>query len=80
MQWKNGGKTSWCAFKNNERENFLSTHIFIDENSLENIEDIEYCPMIFQPYIEKEYELRILYLDGEFLPEKSITAKMPTGE
>lgn len=46
-------------------ENLLSTHI-IDEDSLEYIHDIEYCPMIFQPYIEKEYELRIVYLDGEF--------------
>lgn len=50
-------------------ENFLSTNI-IDENSLENIEDIEYCPMIFQSYIEKEYELRILYLEGEFFTGK----------
>jgi MvdC family ATP-grasp ribosomal peptide maturase len=50
-------------------ENFLSTNI-IDENSLENIEDIEYCPMIFQPYVDKEYELRIVYLDGEFFTGK----------
>lgn len=50
-------------------ENFLSTNI-IDENSLENISDIEYCPMIFQPYIEKEFELRIVYLDGEFFTGK----------
>lgn len=50
-------------------ENFLSTNI-IDENSLEDISDIAYCPMIFQPYIEKEYELRIVYLDGEFFTGK----------
>lgn len=50
-------------------ENLLSTHI-IDEDSLENMEDIVYCPMIFQPYIEKEYELRIVYLDGEFFTGK----------
>ncbi len=50
-------------------ENFLSTNI-IDESSLENISDIKYCPMIFQPYIEKEYELRIVYLDGEFFTGK----------
>jgi len=50
-------------------ENLLSTQM-IDESSLENIEDIEYCPMIFQPYIEKEYELRIVYLDGEFFTGK----------
>lgn len=50
-------------------ENLLSTQI-IDEDSLENIADIQYCPMIFQPYIEKEYELRIIYLDGEFFTGK----------
>ncbi|GAA4163029.1 hypothetical protein GCM10022217_31480 [Chryseobacterium ginsenosidimutans] len=50
-------------------ENMLSTNI-IDENSLENISDIEYCPMIFQPYINKEYELRIVCLDGEFFTGK----------
>ncbi|MDR6158303.1 MvdC family ATP-grasp ribosomal peptide maturase [Chryseobacterium sp. SLBN-27] len=50
-------------------ENFLSTNI-IDENSIQDIADIEYCPMIFQPYIEKEYELRIVYLDGEFFTGK----------
>ncbi|WP_294285403.1 MvdC/MvdD family ATP grasp protein [uncultured Chryseobacterium sp.] len=50
-------------------ENLLSTHI-IDEDSLEYIDDIEYCPMIFQPYIEKKYELRIVYLDGEFFTGK----------
>lgn len=50
-------------------ENFLSTQI-IDEDSLEDIADIAYCPMIFQPYIEKEYELRIVYLAGEFFTGK----------
>jgi len=50
-------------------ENLLSTHI-IDADSLEYIDDIEYCPMIFQPYIEKEYELRIVYLEGEFFTGK----------
>ncbi|WP_312902405.1 MvdC/MvdD family ATP grasp protein [Chryseobacterium taichungense] len=50
-------------------ENFLSTNI-IDEDALDGIADIEYCPMIFQPYIEKEYELRIVYLDGEFFTGK----------
>lgn len=50
-------------------ENSLSTTI-IDENNLEHISDIAYCPMIFQPYIEKEYELRIIYVDGEFFTGK----------
>ena len=50
-------------------EDLLSTTI-IDENSLENISDIAYCPMIFQPYIDKEYELRIVCIDGEFFTGK----------
>ncbi|EJL70075.1 MvdC/MvdD family ATP grasp protein [Chryseobacterium populi] len=47
----------------------LSTTI-IDEDNLEHIADIAYCPMIFQPYIGKEYELRIIYIDGEFFTGK----------
>ncbi len=50
-------------------EHMLSTMI-IDEDSLESIEDIAYCPMIFQPYIEKSYELRIVYVDGVFFTGK----------
>ncbi|MCS3532733.1 MvdC/MvdD family ATP grasp protein [Chryseobacterium sp. JUb7] len=50
-------------------ENFLSTTI-IEEENLEHLADIAYCPMIFQPYIEKEYELRIVYVDGEFFTGK----------
>ncbi|WP_415328289.1 MvdC/MvdD family ATP grasp protein [Chryseobacterium sp. MMS23-Vi53] len=50
-------------------EDLFSTTI-IDEDSLEHISDIAYCPMIFQPYIDKEYELRILYMDGEFFTGK----------
>lgn len=50
-------------------EDLLSTNI-IEEDSLEDIADIAYCPMIFQPYIEKEYELRIVYLAGEFFTGK----------
>ncbi|WP_261512859.1 MvdC/MvdD family ATP grasp protein [Chryseobacterium paludis] len=50
-------------------EDLLSTTI-IDEDNLESISDIAYCPMIFQPYIEKEYELRIMYVDGDFFTGK----------
>lgn len=49
--------------------NMLSTTI-IDESTLENLSDIAYCPMIFQPYIDKEYELRIVYVDGCFFTGK----------
>ncbi|WP_294278218.1 MvdC/MvdD family ATP grasp protein [uncultured Chryseobacterium sp.] len=50
-------------------EHMLSTMI-IEEDSLESIGDIAYCPMIFQPYIEKSYELRIIYVDGAFFTGK----------
>lgn len=50
-------------------ENLVSTTI-IEEDTLENISDIVYCPMIFQPYIDKKYELRIIYVDGEFFTGK----------
>ncbi|MEE6126281.1 ATP-grasp ribosomal peptide maturase [Chryseobacterium arthrosphaerae] len=46
-------------------ENMISTTV-IEEETLEHLSDIAYCPMIFQPYIDKEYELRIVYVDGEF--------------
>jgi MvdC family ATP-grasp ribosomal peptide maturase len=55
--------------KSMNAENFLSTTI-IEEDTLEHISDITYCPMIFQPYIDKEYELRIAYIDGEFFTGK----------
>ncbi len=50
-------------------ENMVSTTV-IEEEDLENLSDIAYCPMIFQPYIDKEYELRIVYVDGEFFTGK----------
>ncbi|WP_313093749.1 MvdC/MvdD family ATP grasp protein [Chryseobacterium flavum] len=50
-------------------ENILTTTI-IEEDTLGHISDIAYCPMIFQPYIDKEYELRIVYVDGEFYTGK----------
>jgi len=50
-------------------ENLISTMV-IEEATLEHIADITYCPMIFQPYIDKEYELRIVYIAGEFFTGK----------
>ncbi|REC74656.1 ATP-grasp ribosomal peptide maturase [Chryseobacterium elymi] len=55
--------------KTMDGENLISTMI-IQENTLEHIADITYCPMIFQPYIDKEYELRIVYIAGEFFTGK----------
>ncbi|MGD1319757.1 MvdC/MvdD family ATP grasp protein [Chryseobacterium sp. 2R14A] len=50
-------------------QEMISTLLF-DEDNLEQLSDIAVCPMIFQPYIEKEYELRIVYLNGEFFTGK----------
>lgn len=50
-------------------EGLVSTMV-IERGTLENLSDIVYCPMIFQPYIDKEYELRIMYVDGEFFTGK----------
>lgn len=50
-------------------ESLISTMI-IEEETLEHLSGITYCPMIFQPYIDKEYELRIMYVDGEFFTGK----------
>lgn len=50
-------------------ENLISTMV-IEQETLENLSGMIYCPMIFQPYIDKEYELRIMYVDGEFYTGK----------
>lgn len=44
--------------------------LLFDVDNLEQLSDIAVCPMIFQPYIEKDYELRIAYLNGEFFTGK----------
>lgn len=50
-------------------ENLIST-MMIERETLENLSGIIYCPMIFQPYIDKKYELRIMYVDEEFYTGK----------
>lgn len=50
-------------------ESLISTMV-IEQKTLENLSEIIYCPMIFQPYIDKEYELRIMYVGGEFYTGK----------
>lgn len=44
--------------------------IFFNKDNLNHLSDIAVCPMFFQPYIEKEYELRIVYLNGDFFTGK----------
>jgi glutathione synthase/RimK-type ligase-like ATP-grasp enzyme len=42
----------------------------IEEKDLEDLEGLLYSPMIFQCNIEKQYELRIIYVDGIFFTGK----------
>lgn len=42
---------------------------------LNRLDELAYCPMIFQEYIPKAYELRIVYVDGDFF-----TGKIPHEE
>lgn len=37
---------------------------------LDRLDELAYCPMIFQEYISKAYELRIVYVDGDFFTGK----------
>jgi len=47
----------------------------IDEADLKDLGALTYCPMIFQEYIAKAYELRIIYIDGVFF-----TGKIPNDD
>lgn len=42
----------------------------IGRDDLENLDLLSYCPMIFQEYIPKSYELRIAFVDGIFFAGK----------
>lgn len=37
----------------------------VTEEDLESLDGLKYCPMIFQNMVDKEYELRVIYVDGE---------------
>lgn len=43
----------------------LRSTMLISEELLEEVEALAICPMIYQPYIDKQYELRVAYVDGE---------------
>ncbi len=48
----------------------------VNEEDFEQLKDsLKYCPMIFQPFIKKQYELRVVYIDGEIY-----TGMIKTGE
>jgi MvdC family ATP-grasp ribosomal peptide maturase len=42
----------------------------VEESLLEDAESLRYCPMTFQELIHKEYELRIIYVDGQYFTGK----------
>lgn len=42
--------------------------------------DLSDCPMTFQEYIEKDYELRIIYVDGNFFAGKIDASKSKRGQ
>ncbi|MDM1555745.1 MULTISPECIES: MvdC/MvdD family ATP grasp protein [Chryseobacterium] len=62
-------KLHGVARKTMSGQNLISTMI-IEQETLDDLSDIIYCPMIFQPYIDKKYELRIMYVDGAFFTGK----------
>lgn len=51
----------------------------LETHTLPLLHSLSYCPMIFQAYIEKAYELRIAYIAGECFTGK-IDASGGTGE
>jgi hypothetical protein len=52
----------------------------IQEEDLESLDTLPYCPMIFQREIEKSYELRIAYVDGTFFAGKINATESETGK
>ncbi|WP_300565960.1 MvdC/MvdD family ATP grasp protein [Flavobacterium sp.] len=52
----------------------------IKEADLDHLDTLCYCPMIFQRNIEKEYELRIIYVDGSFFTGKINAQKSEKGK
>ena len=53
------------------RASFFPTSLLTEED-LNELDSIQYCPMIFQQAIEKQYELRVVFIDGEFFTGKII--------
>ncbi len=42
----------------------------VDESHLDELENVQYCPMVFQERIEKQLELRINIVDTPSLPSR----------
>jgi glutathione synthase/RimK-type ligase-like ATP-grasp enzyme len=58
---------------------FFPTTI-LQEASLQQLSSLRYCPMIFQQQIEKQYELRIAYVNGHFFTGKINTQHLQHGK
>jgi glutathione synthase/RimK-type ligase-like ATP-grasp enzyme len=42
----------------------------LQAGDLDRLDQLAYCPMIFQEYVPKAYELRVVYVDGDFFAGK----------
>jgi glutathione synthase/RimK-type ligase-like ATP-grasp enzyme len=49
-------------------------------SSLDQLTSLRYCPMIFQEKVQKNYELRIAYVDGHFFTGKINTQHLQHGQ
>lgn len=70
MQQTDDSQASWYTFPKYVGQYAFFPTTQITEPNLAGLATLIYCPMIFQEMIPKAYELRIVYVDGEFLPEK----------
>jgi glutathione synthase/RimK-type ligase-like ATP-grasp enzyme len=52
----------------------------LKEANLQQLSSLRYCPMIFQQQVEKQYELRIAYVNGHFFTGKINTQHLQHGK
>ncbi|NHN27926.1 ATP-grasp ribosomal peptide maturase [Flavobacterium jejuense] len=59
---------------------FFPTTLVLEEHLQQLSDSLEYCPMIFQRKIEKQYELRVIYVDETFFVGKINATLSETGK
>lgn len=52
----------------------------VTEDDIKDAELVSFCPLMFQEMIEKQYELRVIYIDGKFFTGKIDTSKTALGK
>lgn len=52
----------------------------VQEADLDRLDTLRYCPMIFQELIPKQYELRVIYVNGTFFTGKIDTQNTSSGK